>query len=668
MKKGFYIKLAWSGIKKNKKLYLPFMLTCIGMVMMLYIISFLADNPTLAAIRGGDTMQTMLSLGRGVVAVFILIFLFYTNSFLIRRRKKEFGLFNILGMGKRNLVQVMSFECLIIYAISVMIGLITGILFSKAAELLMINILTADVDFSFSVGINSIVLVLVWFAVVFLLLLANNLRQIHMANPIELLHSENFGEKPPKARRVLALFGLLILAAAYYIALSIKEPISAMLWFFVAVIMVIIATYILFIAGSVVFCRMLQKNRNYYYKTNHFVSVSSMVYRMKRNGAGLASICILATIVLVMISSTACLYIGKEESLRARYPRNIIVITASNDPDIHAKVRKTVNQALTGSMARPYNILEYTQFSIDGFLDNKDYISFDGNDLGINHYSGVHQLLFFTLEEYSQLSGNTQTLLPGEVLVYTPSSWHPNFVTFNTENTVRVKAIVPRFIEDGDSAALIVTPIYFVMENEAAITTILGNFAGASYTNHYYEFDLDCSEEEQIQIYNKISQSIRELRQSDDFPSISCEGVAKERADFYGIYGGLFFLGIMLGIVFLFATVLIMYYKQISEGYEDQSRFEIMQKIGMTKLEIRQSINSQVLTVFFLPLIFAGIHLAFAFPLISRLLLLFSLANTKFLIAVTVACYVIFALFYVIVYRITSHSYYQLVSNGRDNI
>lgn len=303
MKKGFYSRLAWTGMRKNKKLYTPYILTCIGMVMMFYIVSFLAGSDVLKSMAGGDVMQSILGLGCGVIGVFALIFLFYTNSFLIRRRKKEFGLYNILGMGKWNLARVLFWESLIIAAISLVAGLFAGIALSKFAELGMVNVLEGTASFSMSIAPAAILQTIGLFAVIFFLILLNTLRQIHLTNPIKLLHSESTGEKPPKANWFIALAGAVILAGAYYLAVSIEEPMEALMSFFVAVIMVIVATYMLFMAGSVAVCRILQKKKKYYYKTNHFVSVSSMLYRMKRNGAGLASICILCTMVLVMVSS-----------------------------------------------------------------------------------------------------------------------------------------------------------------------------------------------------------------------------------------------------------------------------------------------------------------------------------------------------------------------------
>ena len=311
MKIGFYPRLAADGIRKNKRMFTPFILTCTGMVMMFYIIMYLATSKILDSLIGGATLRQIFALGSWVIAVFAAIFLFYTNSFLIRRRKKEFGLYNILGMGKRNIARILFLETLIIAVVSIALGLIAGIAFSKFAELGMVNIMHGEVTYDLSISGLAVVRSLHVFGVIFLLLLLNSIRQVRFASAFSLLRSENAGEKPPKGNWLFGLLGVVLLTVAYYLAATIENPITALFAFFVAVIMVIVGTYLVMISGSVLFCRILQKKKNYYYKPNHFVSVSSMVYRMKRNGAGLASICILATMVLVIMASTACLYFGK---------------------------------------------------------------------------------------------------------------------------------------------------------------------------------------------------------------------------------------------------------------------------------------------------------------------------------------------------------------------
>lgn len=675
MKNGLYTKLAWTGIQKNRKLYLPYMLTCIGMVMMCYIVSFLKYSPVFGSLPGGDTVQAFLNMGFGVMCVFSLLFLFYTNSFLIRRRKTEFGLYNILGMGKKNLALVLGIETLLIALITLAAGLFCGILFSKLAELGIVKILGGTADFSFHIDLQSIRDTLLLFVVIYTLLYLNTLRQLHLTNPIELLHSENAGEKPPKGNALVALFGAVLLIAAYVLAVSIEDPIAAMIWFFVAVIMVILATYLLFISGSVTICRLLQKNKKYYYKTNHFISVSSMRYRMKRNGAGLASICILCTMVLVMVSSTVCLYIGKEDSLRMRYPRNYNLNVSVESLDmLHGEPVRQSLDALDSICENhgyaPTNVLSYPTAAFAGLIQN-DRILLEVPE-SVNQLMDIENLWQFfiiSLEDYNRLMGASETLADDEVMVYVTKdqTYDAPTLTIGTGEPLQVKKQAESFVDNGVDAMQVIASLYIIVPDFDAAVTAFSEQQTPAELNYIYAFDLSCSDDTQIALQQEMDAALSEIETQAGEGSgfnLLLEGVASERSFFYGMYGGLFFLGILLGIVFIFAAVLIIYYKQVSEGYEDQSRFEIMQKVGMTGREIRRSINSQVLTVFFLPLIMAGVHLGFAFPLIRKLLLIFSLTNFKLLILVTVCCYLIFALFYVLVYRATSRAYYSIVSAG----
>lgn len=679
MKNLFYPKMAWMGIVKNKRLYLPYLLTCAGMVMMYYIVSFLNTSRVLGKTVGGEVLQSMLGLGCGVIGTFALFFLFYTSSFLMRRRKKEFGLYHILGMGKWNLARILIWESLIIAAITLAGGLAAGLLFSKFAEMLMINILKAQVNYALTVDLQAVLGTLKLFAVIFLLIFLFALFQICSTDAITLLHSENMGEKPPKANYLLALAGLILLAVAYYIALSIEEPVAAMVWFFVAVIMVIIATYLLFTAGSVAICRLLQKNKRYYYQTSHFVSVSSMSYRMKRNGAGLASICILSTMVLVMLSSTVCLYVGTEDSLRSRYPRNLnLDITVNEFSDLYSEkaelIRESASKAVnevTGKEEAMEQVLDYRAAEFAGYIGN-GRIAMDDSAVyafQISAYTEIWQIFMISLEDYNSMMGEQEVLEPSEVMIYTTKSkYNGDTICLGDGEPLQIKKVLPHFVDNGIDAMQVLPSLYLIvpdLEKCAAPFMKLADARGNRLISlhWFYGFDLSCREEEQIRVQEKLEAQIRDMELNGrlDGISVQCEGAAKERAGFYGLTGGFFFLGILLGVVFLFAAVLIMYYKQVSEGYEDQARFEIMQKVGMTEEDIKKSINSQILTVFFLPLLTAGIHLAFAFPMIYKLLVLFALTNLKLLITVTIACYLLFALCYILVYRITARAYYSIV-------
>lgn len=677
MKKGIYSRLALTGIKKNKKLYIPYILTCIGMVMMFYIITFLSSSDMMMNYPGGETMRGILGFGVYVIGFFAVIFLFYTNSFLVRRRKKEFGLYNILGMGKRNIARVMLWETLFIGAFSIAVGMALGVLFSKLAELVMVNIMSMDVTFGVTIDYKAIYYTVVLFAVIFFLILLNSLRQVHLSNPIALLHSENAGEKPPKANWFFAVLGVLILGCAYYLAVTIKDPVTTLAAFFFAVIMVIVATYLIFISGSVAFCKILQKKKNYYYKTNHFVSVSSMSYRMKRNGAGLASICILCTMVLVMISSTVCLYLGKEDSLRERYPRNInVTMTSQIYSDLISQdaddVAKRTFEAAENMGYTPVNAIDYTMLSFVSYMRDGEIV-FDEDENGFNYVSGdLWQIFIVSLDDYNRLTGSQENLDEDEVMIYTSKDMDYNYdvLKIKGQEPLNIKKVVTDFENNGVDTMQIIPALYiFVPDLEVQVQKIseqsqdaLGNI------NRFVGYDLEATDQQQTDVFSEIYDWLRTSQVNSDDGSmyVYVEGSANEKLEFFGIYGGLFFLGIILGIVFIFAAVLIMYYKQVSEGYEDQSRFEIMQKVGMTKREIKKSINSQMLTVFFMPLIAAGVHLAFAFPMIYKMLILLGLVNKVFLVMVTVGCFLLFALLYMLVYKITSRAYYSIVSGGNE--
>lgn len=668
MKALFYPRLAWTGIKNNRRLYLPYILTCIGMVAMFYIMLSLSTGEFLDKMRGGTTLGSVLGLGAGVIGFFAVLFLFYTNSFLIRRRKKEFGLYNILGMGKRNIARVLFSETLILAAVSLVFGLILGAALSKLAELGLAYFVESDAGYDFTVYPTAMGYTVLLFVCIFLLLFFKSVGQVGLSNPVELLHSESVGEKPPKANWVFGILGIVILAAAYYISVTIEQPVAALGWFFIAVLMVIAATYLLFIAGSVLLCRILQKNKRYYYKPNHFVSVSSMAYRMKRNGAGLASVCILITMVLVMIASTSCLYFGKNDVLRSQYPHdfNVTVDFDTLDEVTQENIDKT-KAAIDDFMDKNGGI----SFGICGKSDRvtgelRDGVFYMGDDVYDPEYSSF--LYIIDLADYNRNTGSSYRLNDGEALVFASSRTYDHD-TIRIEGGREYKVVKSDgtidFIRDTDmlgfSAVYIVVPD-FNSSAEDLLQATEKQGVSQPWLQWRYQFDSPADHLTQLEIEEGIWDVIAQAHSG----GYGLSSLAGARDDFYGSFGGLFFLGIMLSIVFIIAAVLIIYYKQVSEGYEDQSRFEIMQKVGMTKKDIRKSINSQMLTVFFLPLLFAIVHLGFAFPMINKLLLLFGLDNLGLLLLTAAISALVFALFYIIVYRVTSNAYYSIVSGTKE--
>lgn len=675
MKSLLYFRLAVSGIRKNKKLYFPYILTCIGMVMMSHILQSLSYSPALHAMRGGSQMEFILSLGKVVVAVFAGLFLLYTNSFLIRRRNKEFGLYNVLGMDKTALSWVIFWENILVAVLGLGCGLLLGIGLYKLAELGLVNMIHGNVDYSFTVSAESVKFTLCVFLPIFALLMVKSVWQVRRSKPLELLRSEHAGEKPPKANYLLGLGGLVLLAGAYYLSVSSSNAMAAFTWFFVAVIMVILATYLLMISGSVVLCRLLQKNKSYYYQKQHFVSVSSMAYRMKRNGAGLASICVLSTMVLVMISSTSSLYIGMEDSIKARYPHDsgfgVDMERLEYLDDAHVcQVREGFEQVFRENGAEPINVEQYRYATITGVL-NGDAINPDASDASLStlDYSILRQITFIPVADYNALNGTALTLESGQALVGCFRCDYDALRFRLGDVSLEIVGKLPENVSTGESAVSVVPSMTLVVADLSEIEPLdsLADYKGRKMleTRYYYGCDFDLPEEQIIQLHQQQKQAIMQvefLGKNHGYGWID-ECPAQEREDFYITFGGLFFIGIVLSVVFIAAAALIVYYKQVSEGYEDQSRFAIMRKVGMTKTDIKKSINSQILTVFFAPLLMAGMHLIFAFPMVWQLLQMFNLRNLKLVIVTNIASFLVFCLFYVIIYKFTARAYYGIVSD-----
>ena len=676
MKLLFYPRLAWTGIRKNRRLYLPYLLTCIGMVMMEYIICFLRDSKAVRGMRGAMMITGMMSFGSFVIAVFALIFLFYTNSFLMRRRKKEFGLYSILGMSRRNLGRILLWETLFVLVISLAAGLFAGAALSKLAELILLNMLHGKTTYSLTLSVPAATYTLCVFLVIFALLFLKSLWQVRSLDALSLLKSESVGEKPPRANWALGLLGLLVLGAGYALAVYVGDPVSALAWFFVAVILVIIGTYMVFVSFSVVLLRVLQKRKNYYYKARHFVSVSSMAYRMKRNGAGLASICVLATMVLVMISTTVSLYFGVEDSLNTRYPNDLNVTAypyrAEEFTDENTqKLIAALTAAVKVEGVEPETEVCYRAATVAGLLnDGRLQTRYSG---GLVNYNALYQIYFLDVSDFNRLSGQNVALAPDEALVYTHRGdyeWDvlaiDDALEFRVVGRPSFKAI------SGQAAANISPTVYAVVSDLNAAAGKIDELLAESSDSHCRMWlmgvDLAGGDDVYVESFNIENRlALDDTFTGDDsfVRRLDCESRSENATDFYNTYGSLLFLGGILSVVFVCAAVLIIYYKQVSEGYEDQARFEIMQKVGMTKREIRRSINSQLLTVFFLPLLGALCHLCFAFPMLLKLLQLFNLNNVTLFAAATLLSFLAFALMYALVYKLTSGAYCAIVSGAK---
>ena len=665
MKLGFYPKLAADSIKKNKKLYLPYILTCCGISAMQYImfyLSYYTEN------SGMTITTTTLNYGIIVIVIFSIIFLNYSNSFLLRRRQKEFGIYNILGMSKKNITHIYLWENIIIYLISTVSGITIGIAFSKLAELLLARLIKYNISYDFTVNKDLVLVCAIVSAFIFLLLFVRGIITLWKLNTLSLMNSENFGEKPPKANYLIALIGVVMLCVAYYIALTTEKPLDALMMFFVAVILVVIGTYMIFIAGSVTMCKILQKNQKYYYQKDHFVAVSSMAYRMKRNGAGLASVCILITMVLVMMFGAGSLYIGTEDSLHTTYPRDFtFVMCAGGDEETNNEnfnvFCNDIDEFFINHNDNREDIQKYTYAHYN--MNVTDNVFDRWFDNPADKYAEVY---FISLADYNKYCGENKVLEDNQVLIntiYTQYSYS-NLIIGGESYDIREFVPTDDLFTNRDKAYL--TPKFYIIAND--INKIISGFDNGitQHTKFIYRFNSSLSQDEQRGLFNDLYNNMVANNNRGKYgsgTSWAIESLALGRADFYGMFGSIFFLGIILSALFLVATVLIIYFKQIAEGYEDESRFAVMKKIGMTNREIQKNVNSQMKTVFILPLAFAILHLCFAAPIIMRMLTLFSVENTSLILITMAVIVAIFRVFYITVYKITSNVYYEVVSKGK---
>ncbi|EOS61897.1 hypothetical protein C815_00343 [Firmicutes bacterium M10-2] len=666
MSKAYYLRMAGQNLLKNKKTYIPFILTSTFTTMMLYMIISLSGNQGIMNIPGGGYMTMMLGLGVVVVELFVLIFLFYTNSFLLKRRKKEFGLYSVLGMEKKHLARVIFYELFFSFLVSIAFGLGLGILLDKLLFLLVLKMLDTQVPLGFSISVKALTQTFSYIGLVYIVMFIYGIVQVSLANPIELLRSGEVAEKEPKAKWIITLLGIVCLASGYAISISITNPITAMIFFFLAVILVIVGTYLLFVSGSISFLKMLEKNKAYYYKTNHFLSVSNMKFRMKQNGVSLGNICILSTMVLVMISTTLSLWTGLNEVVGTYVSNDYVVKVTYPDFNEQDQIAQDVQNFWNEEGFSPQSVRQCSYLKVSLGADQQDrydHVSFDQNAVYFR---------FMTLDDYNTMEGTNVTLAPNEILVYSERVNLEGDQLSLLGQDYQVRPL-DSFDFSNDTAQFINGYMDVILPNKEDILRIKEKVDPMIH-EIYPEFSVTYTYLSGIDQADKDRSVTSEL---DAALGASLKNVTFERANFYSrqetfkeyksFYAGFLFIGIFLSLLFIMAMILIMYYKQMSEGYEDQKRYEIMQNVGLDEKMIKKTINTQVITVFFLPLIVAGIHICFAFPIISKLLLLLNLTNTMFFVLVTLACFVLFSMLYVVIYWFTAKAYYKIISSREQN-
>ena len=666
-----YFKLAKTNLSNNKPFYIPYIISSIITVAMLYMMSFLSDNKGLNKIMGADSLATIFRLGVGIIVIFSYIFLFYTNSFIIKRRKKEIGVYNILGMEKRHLSKVLFVETIYSAIISLVCGIIVGIVFSKFILMVLYGIIGIHKTVEFFVNIHGIILCVVSFGILFLLTFLYNFMQIKLANPIELLRGTNVGEREPKTKIFMTIVGVVCLAIAYYIAITTENPLNVLTLFFVAVLLVIIGTFALFTAGSIALLKLLRNNKKFYYNKRHFMAVSGMLYRMKQNAAGLASICILSTMVLVVISTTVSMYVGIQDELMARYPNDVCVTVDYNSViDKSSEIEKAIFDEIDSAEVKNKKAFSYLSVFVgqkgDNFTTDKEHLSFQ------NSY------LFYILSKDDFIKRDNSfkdkigNISKGEAVVVLNKKYDKKDIKIFGKNYKVNKSF--EHMEDND--LYMISTLnglgYIILDNDESVQELydmqekmLGK--GANYYTNKIRFDFKSGNKKQkAAAYKKIDNAVKKYfkENKNDKKEISSywvESRQENEQNFYLLYGGLFFLGIFLGTMFLIVTVMIIFYKQITEGYDDRERYQILEKVGMSSREVKDTIKSQIRIVFVLPIFAAAVHVTAAFPMVNRILKMLNLNNEKLFAGCLAATIIVFAVIYYLVFKVTSRAYYKIV-------
>ncbi len=657
--KRLYFRLAVTNLKNNRQFYLPYLLAGMVSTMMFYIMRAIQGSTGIASMRGAGTLSIVLTMGLVIVGICACIFLFYTNSFVMKRRKKELGVYNILGMEKRHIAKVMIWESVILYLFSVCGGLLFGIMFHKLAAMFLYKLTGVSENIPFYISGWGCLQTIELFGILYLLMLFYNFLQVKLANPITLLHGDNVGEREPRAKWILAVSGVLCILAGYYLAVKVQDVIMAVNIFFIAVLLVIAGTYILFISVSIAILKLLKRNKKFYYQTAHFITVSGMLYRMKRNAVGLANICILSTMVLVTISTTVCLYAGLESSLKNNFPADIS-ITLYRDFIPEASEREFLIEQLSivgKEQGRELtDVLEYTDIVVVTHKEGNRVEHYDNTNDSYN-FVDMGMLYLMTRTDYEKYTGRSYDTIPqGSVMVISPILFdEESIVLFGTEYPVAKKMDLSEDLANKGVEGFVNAQqlLYVVVEDDSALMS----FIAESEVKYHIEIDIDGTSEEKKMYASAVRELLDGYKAESGFSTRTVTVRAEQHDIYMELNGGFLFLGLFLGSMFLMITVLIIYYKQISEGFEDRERYAIMTKVGMGRNMVKTAINAQVRTVFFLPIAVAVIHLTMAFPMLKVILYMFGLMNTTLFIGCLIATVTVFVMIYFIVFKLTSSSY-----------
>lgn len=658
-----YYRLAVTNLRNNKQFYVPYILAGMVSAMMFYIMRAVQGNDSINSMRGASILGIVLFMGVFIVGACVFIFLFYTNSFVMKRRRKELGVYNILGMEKRHIAKVMAWEAVILYAFSVCGGLVCGIVFNKLVVMFLCRLTGVSESIPFYVSGWGCLQTAELFAVVYALMLLYNFMQVKLADPIALLHGNNVGEREPKAKWVSAVIGLGCILAGYYLAVRVNGVLQAVNMFFVAVLLVIVGTYELFLSVSIAVLKLLKNNKKYYYKTSHFIAVSGMMYRMKRNAVGLANICVLSTMVLVIISTTVCLYAGVEDALQSSFEKEVDATFYFDGVPAEAARERLTGQFRAVAEDQGRKVTELSEYVDAVFITHRDdnVIELFDNKNGSYGFTEMGMLYVMTGRDYEKYTGQPLgAIAHGSVMVASLSGFAQDSIdVFGRTYRVADALILPEDFPDREMEGFLgdTEVLYLVVADESELA-LLGTGVEIQY---HVAVETDGTREERKLYASAVREAVGMCREQTGFDRSLLYSREEQREEYLGMNGGFLFLGLFLGILFLMITVLIIYYKQISEGFEDRERFAIMTKVGMSRDMVKAAIDAQVRTVFFLPITVAVIHLVMAFPMLRLMLMVFGLANVSLFAGCLAATAAVFAVIYFIVFRLTSRGYYRIV-------
>ena len=662
--KHLYRRLAVTNLRSNQQFYLPYILVGILSSMLFYAMRAIQGNEGVSNIRGSETLGIVLTMGLVIVGICVCIFLFYTNSFIMKRRRKELGMFHILGMEKKHIIWVLLWEALILYAVSVIGGLAVGIVVSKLLTMFLYQLTGLSESIPFYISWWGCLQTAELFGIMYLILLLYNFMQVKLANPIALLHSRNVGEREPKAKWLFAVTGIGCILVGYYFAANVSGLIEAINMFFIAVILVIAGTYGLFMAGSIAFLKLLRKNKQYYYRTKHFITVSGMLYRMKQNAVGLANICILSTMVMVIISTTVCMYAGLEDALAKSKELNLSFYYKEYPTQEQRNYLQEQMQQIVTAQGR--KMTDMSEYSYIPYIIHSEGNTIDifQRDAGYSN-TDMGMIRVFLKEDYEKYLGcslpedadgmafiNSSQRIEGTSVQLFGQSWQVQDIT---------ELVKGKLDNDEQYSQMVEDMIDFVVADMEAVKQIDQSAGGKYDITYEITANIDGTKEEKKQCAEALKTQMDDCGEQGGYDARMLICTADQREMYLELNGGFLFLGLFLGTMFLMITVLIIYYKQISEGYEDRERFAIMTKVGMSSSEVKAAIRSQVRTIFFLPITVAVMHLVAAFPMLKLMLLLFNIKNTVLFIWCLAGTVVVFFILYFTVFKLTSRRYYQIV-------